>query len=642
MDQSDEDEQEMARMCMPLSFGKGSKPVAAETTFSSESIGKEVFPKGHVAIPGKRSVPKQRERLSKLSLDDDDEAPSNSPCTVSNAPPDCSGDRSDDDDDDAGTMIRFDRSVSIPSHIKSVSAVSINAAGSRMVTAGFDHEVRMWDFHGMNASMKPFRTFSASAGHVVQALDFGGPGQNFLGGGGDPVCRIYDHDGKKLQETVKGDMYVRDLSHTKGHTHAIHDCMWHPIHKEKFLTASMDATVRLWDLESALHGIDQNLAHVSCLKAVDRRNLNITNCGVRCASYAPTGSRFIVGGCSDGSIQYWHERKNYGKPDKVVRGHHTDSITGLCIAECESKLYTRSMDDTIMVWDIRNPMKPLHTINDLPCDATNMNIGESPCGQYIYTPVSTGRASRGKPRNAIEIFDSTTFDHVQTLPFTTDASWVSRAVWHRELNQMISTHSDGSTRMMYNKEKSRKGALLFVSKPEPKTVSEAEGAGWSQPVFTLDSLPQGLAEGADGNIKKLSQHQMNRMEKQQAGYMQKKNVPQKPTQIQTRQLVTSDTLTGHIIQQSVAAGATIKDQDPSEVLRSFNDVTESRPLFIKTAYALTQPKTILDMSMEVGDDEDMLRSVKKCPRCGLKLCQCGYMKMHDAIKGPPPKQAKRS
>lgn len=61
-------------------------------------------------------------------------------------------------------------------------------------------------------------------------------------------------------------MYVRDLANTRGHTHGLLDCQWHPFDKEKFLTASQDATVRVFDINAKPYGIDQALPHLHVLK----------------------------------------------------------------------------------------------------------------------------------------------------------------------------------------------------------------------------------------------------------------------------------------------------------------------------------------------------------------------------------------
>ena len=51
------------------------------------------------------------------------------------------------------------------------------------------------------------------------------------------------------------------MSNTKGHVAAITDGKWHPRDKQHFMTSSNDGSIRIWDVESKLVGVDQNLMH---------------------------------------------------------------------------------------------------------------------------------------------------------------------------------------------------------------------------------------------------------------------------------------------------------------------------------------------------------------------------------------------
>ncbi len=48
---------------------------------------------------------------------------------------------------------------------------------------------------------------------------------------------------------MKGDPYIRDMRHTKGHVGALTGCQWHPQDKKTFLTTSVDGTVRIWNTD---------------------------------------------------------------------------------------------------------------------------------------------------------------------------------------------------------------------------------------------------------------------------------------------------------------------------------------------------------------------------------------------------------
>ena len=46
------------------------------------------------------------------------------------------------------------------------------------------------------------------------------------------------------------------MANTKGHVAALTDGMWHPTENQFFITSSMDCTIRYWDLESKVIGVD--------------------------------------------------------------------------------------------------------------------------------------------------------------------------------------------------------------------------------------------------------------------------------------------------------------------------------------------------------------------------------------------------
>jgi WD repeat-containing protein 70 len=71
-------------------------------------------------------------------------------------------------------------------------------------------------------------------------------------------------------------MYVRDSAKTKGHTHALTYCCWHPFDREKFLTTSEDGTVRIFDLNTKPYGVDQALPHLHLMKARKKKKKHLS------------------------------------------------------------------------------------------------------------------------------------------------------------------------------------------------------------------------------------------------------------------------------------------------------------------------------------------------------------------------------
>jgi len=48
-----------------------------------------------------------------------------------------------------------------------VSALSLDPSGSRLATGSYDNYVKLWDFNGMDMSLKSFRTFEPEEGNQV-------------------------------------------------------------------------------------------------------------------------------------------------------------------------------------------------------------------------------------------------------------------------------------------------------------------------------------------------------------------------------------------------------------------------------------------------------------------------------------------
>lgn len=69
---------------------------------------------------------------------------------------------------------------------------------------------------------------------------------------GSSQPKVFNRDGVPQLQFVKGDPYLADMANTKGHTLNVTAAQWHPSEKNTVMTASMDGTVRLWDLNGPL------------------------------------------------------------------------------------------------------------------------------------------------------------------------------------------------------------------------------------------------------------------------------------------------------------------------------------------------------------------------------------------------------
>lgn len=49
--------------------------------------------------------------------------------------------------------------IVLKDHTKAVTALAVDPPGARVITGGYDYDVKMWDFGGMRGDFKPFKSF---------------------------------------------------------------------------------------------------------------------------------------------------------------------------------------------------------------------------------------------------------------------------------------------------------------------------------------------------------------------------------------------------------------------------------------------------------------------------------------------------
>ena len=180
----------------------------------------------------------------------------------------------------------------------------------------------------MDGKGEAFRTFEACEGHPVTAIAHSPNGDRFIVATKSWQPRVYSRDAQLIITFVRGDGFIRDLTHTKGHTNEVTCVLWHPTLADHVVTASLDGSVRIWDLKG--EAIFGNLINKHVLKV--RSTSDGRRVGARCCAAAP-GAQFMVGGATDGSIHVWLEKKAYSRTaDFVVNTAHGDGKSMSAVA----------------------------------------------------------------------------------------------------------------------------------------------------------------------------------------------------------------------------------------------------------------------------------------------------------------------
>lgn len=265
------------------------------------------------------------------------------------------GDEEDDDDDDdndhddGNENDEYEFPVShelvIKAHKKPVSSISLDPSGTRMVTASHDYTVKLFDFPSMSPDMlSPFRSVEPSESHHIHSATFSDNGQSVLVVPAANQAKLLSRDGETLVEFVKGDMYLRDMHHTKGHISEITSGCWHPMDRNLLVTAGTDSTLRIWDVNNKRQHKDI-IVHKSKTAKGGRSRM----C---CVAWAPGegGANSMIGTVAmDGSLMVYAGEGPFTRPAMEVRGaHQRESWTPSLVFSNDCRLLvTKGGDQTI-------------------------------------------------------------------------------------------------------------------------------------------------------------------------------------------------------------------------------------------------------------------------------------------------------
>uniref|UniRef100_A0A8C2H202 WD repeat-containing protein 70 n=1 Tax=Cyprinus carpio TaxID=7962 RepID=A0A8C2H202_CYPCA len=315
----------------------------------------------------------------------------------------------------------------VVSLFSSVSALALDPSGARLVTGGYDYDVRFWDFAGMDAALHAFRS--------LQPCEW---------------C-VTPHP-----SPVRSDKHSQMLGISApalGHTAMLNGGCWHPKIKEEFLTCSNDGTVRTWDLNS-------EKKHKSVFKPRSLQGKRVTP---TCCTYSRDG-KLIAAGCQDGTIQIWDRNLSVHTKFHCRQAHAAGSDT-TCLAFSYDgvTLASRGGDDTLKTWDIRNFRKPLAAVTGLTSFFPMTDCCFSPDDKLLLTGTSV---KKDEGNGKLLFFERESLRKVYEIEVA-DAS-VVRCLWHPKLNQIMVGTGNGLAKVYYDPVKSQRGAMLCVVKSKRK------------------------------------------------------------------------------------------------------------------------------------------------------------------------------
>ncbi|XP_076441485.1 LOW QUALITY PROTEIN: WD repeat-containing protein 70-like [Babylonia areolata] len=499
-------------------------------------------------------------------------------------PPDSDEEEEEEEEEETlQSKIPISHEVVLNHGSKTVSALSLDPSGARLVTGSLDYDVRFWDFAGMDASLQSFRTLRPCESHQIKGLEYSTTGDVILVISGNAQAKVIDRDGFEKCECVKGDQYLVDPSSTKGHTGMLNDGCWNPKLREEFMTCSIDGTVRIWDVNTPYK-------HKGIMKPKGQggRRQVPTAC-----TYSNDG-RYMAAACQDGSIQLWdHNKHTFVNVAMQNKTAHTPGSDTSCLRySYDSRvLASRGGDGTLKLWDLRNFRQPVHKAEGLFNMFPMTNCIFSPDDRMIITGVSL---DKGEKYGRAVFFDRDTFEKVYEIPI--EGGSVVRCLWHPKLNQMVLGCGDGQARLYYDPKKSHRGAMLCVVRKKRKE-RQAEMV-LADHIITPYALPM-FREGRPTSTRKLEE-----------------KVRKDPVKTHRPDLpVTGPGTGGRVgakgatLSQYVAQSIALRKPDPYEtdprgaILRHAKDA-EKNPYWVDTAYTKTQPVPIFQPPEEEENKEE--------------------------------------
>lgn len=581
------EEDEALRQFLPTGFGKQKREVDLAKQF--ERSKRQVAPEPTEPVQSAGSKLANERNGSNDSNDDSD-------------------DDDDEDEDEDEDEFPVSHELVLKTHERTVTTLTADPSGSRLITGSSDCTVKFHDFASMTPttlrafkSVDPTATKSSATSetHPVNHVEFNplSPSQ-VLVISATPQAKIFSRDGEVLTEFVKGDMYLRDMHNTKGHISEITTGTWHPTDKNLCVTAGTDSTLRIWDTN-----FQRTQKHVIVHKSRAAGSAGRTRItAVAWGSPAQGGSSLLVAAALDGSLVMWGGDGPYTRPMAEIRdAHKKDTWTGgLAISKDGRTVVSRGGDDLIKLWDTRK-FKQSISVVEHPSTSDQYaytNIRFSPNSSTIITGSATGH---------LHILNPATLKPELVTPVTPGSPLIT-VLWHEKLNQIITGSANGETHVLYHPTISSRGAAMVMSKaPKRRHIDD-------DPTLTTD-LSQGLSgesiitpNGLLTNTGQPSASYASRHPTLGMTASGRSRDPRRPHIPMTTPFAKSQPDEMHI--RNNIPLSSMRDEDPREALLKYAEKAEKDPMFTN-AWKHTQPKTIY---AELSDDEEEGPEKKKVKR----------------------------
>ncbi|KAL2862308.1 26S protease regulatory subunit 4 [Aspergillus lucknowensis] len=517
-------------------------------------------------------------------------------------------DSDDDSDSDSDDEDEFPVSheLIMKTHERAVTTITVDPSGSRLITGSTDCTIKLHDFASMTPStVRSFKSVDPSAKkqsvaqdtHAVHYTAFNPISPAYvLVVSATPQPRILDRDGETVTEFVKGDMYLRDLHHTKGHISEVTSGAWSPTDENLCATAGTDSTVRIWDANIGRSQREVIMHKSRAAGSAGRSKMT----AVAWSSPKQGGPSVLVAAALDGSLLMWGGNGPYTRPSAEVRDAHTRVTwtSGIDVSSDGRLVITKGGDDTIKLWDTRKFKQPITTV------AHPSSSSRFPTSNIIFSPTSANVVT-GSETGHLHILNPATLKPELVTPVTPESPLIT-VQWHEKLNQILTGSANAETHVLYNPNISTKGAALVMSKaPKRRHIDD-------DPSLTMN-LSQGISGdsvvvGSNGVPHYSSSTWSARHPTIGLTASGRSRDPRRPHLPAQTPFAKSQPDERHI-RENIPLSS-MRDEDPREALLKYAEKAQKDPIFTK-AWKETQPTPIY---RDLSDDEEPQPEKKRARR----------------------------
>ena len=540
------------------------------------------------AQPARLKSADDREREEPSDEDDDDDEDE---------------DDDDDDDDDDDNEFPVSHELVLKTHEKAVQTLTLDNAGVRLVTGSRDCSFKLHDLSSLTpTTLRAFKSIEPTATktsesadlHAVQHVAFNPISPSVVMVLSSlPQAKFYSRDGEQLFETVKGDMYLRDLHNTKGHVAEVTSGTWSSSNRNLCVTAGADSTLRIWDISRR----DQKDVIVYRSKVAGNAGRTRMT-AVSWSASSQGGSDIIVAAALDGTLVMYNANGPFIRPaGEVKEAHKFDSWTSsIDVSPDGMMLVTRGGDQMVKLWDLRKFKQPVTT-------QTYPNLSMYRNASIKYSPTGT-HVIMGSEEGNLVILNPYTLRTELSTPVTPGSPLIV-AMWHEKLNQIFTGSDNSEVHILFDAEKSTGGAKAIMEKaPKRRHIDD-------NPNLTTD-LSQGVDPGSivtPGGI----------LDKSNAASWAARH----PNVGMTHSGRSKDPRRPHLPFNTPFAAkgpdvdqiktniplATLRSENPRDALLKYAEEAKKNPIFTK-AYQLTQPNPVFS-EREVDDDPPNSKKQKR-------------------------------